>query len=400
MTSADGRPIRVMRIIARLNVGGPAIHVTLLTERLGPPEFESSLVAGRVGPNEGDMSYLARERGITPIEIEALGRELSPLADVRTLFQLVRLMRRARPDVVHTHTAKAGFVGRTAAWLARVPVRVHTYHGHVLSGYFGPAKTRLFIGLERLVGRLSTRLITISPSLRDELVDSYRIATRDRFVVVPLGLELDRFAAGAPRGTLRALFAIPPDAPLVGIVGRLVPIKNHALFLDMASLVHAQRPHVRFVIVGDGELRHELEASVTDHGLADVVHFAGWYNDLVPVYADLDTVVISSDNEGTPVSILEALASGVSVVSTSVGGVPDLLEGGRLGRLTPKGDAGALAAATLAAIDERDDSLRRQWSGAVVEAYGIDRLTRDLAALYRELLREQGRLTPSECASS
>jgi glycosyltransferase involved in cell wall biosynthesis len=381
------RPIRVMRIIARLNVGGPAVHVTLLTEYLAPPEFESTLVCGHIGPHEGDMAYLAESRSVQPIYVTELGRELSLLRDLVTLVKLWRLMRQIRPDVVHTHTAKAGFVGRIAAWLARVPVRVHTFHGHVLHGYFSPAKTHLFLWLERLTARLSDRLITISPALKDELAHAYRIAPEGKFVVVPLGLELAQYAH-TPRheGDFRAAFNIPPGAPLVGIVGRFVPIKNHTLFLQMADRVRKTVPNAHFVIVGDGERRAEIETQVDSMGLRETTTFTGWVQDLKPAYSDMDVLVISSDNEGTPVSIIEALAAGVQVVSTAVGGVPDLLRGGEYGRLVPPGDPDALAAAVVAALAGPGQDIDRQ---SIVAAYDITRLTGDLAALYRHLLESK-----------
>ena len=384
------RPIRVMRIIARLNVGGPALHVTLLTERLGPPDFESTLVCGRIGPGEGDMAYLAEERGISPVIVPELGRALHPLRDLVTLFKLWRLMRRLKPDVVHTHTAKAGFVGRWAAWLARVPVRVHTFHGHVFHGYFGPARTRLFLALERLTARLTDRLITISPALRDELAGVYHIAPAEKFAVVPLGLELAPYTA-APRraGTLRAAHMIPPDAPLIGIVGRIVPIKNHALFLEMASRVLQFQPDAYFLIVGDGEDRAAVEARADRLGLRTRAVFTGWVKDLAPVFSDLDLLVLSSDNEGTPTAIMQALAAGVPVVSTAVGGVPDLLREGAWGRLVPPGDADRLTEAVLAALRHPapDPSIRE----AVLAEYDAGRLADALAALYRALLAGKGR---------
>lgn len=379
-------PIRIMRIIARLNVGGPAIHVALLTERLGPPDFESTLVCGVIGPNEGDMAYLAEERGITPIYVAELGRELSPLRDLLTLFKLWRLMRQMRPDVVHTHTAKAGFVGRIAAWLARVPVRVHTFHGHVFHGYFSPAKTRLFLALERFTARLSDRLITISPALKDELANTYHIAPTGKFEVIPLGLELAPFAQ-TPRhsGEFRARFDIPPDAPLIGLVGRLVPIKNHRLFLDMARQVRGTIPTAHFAIIGDGECRADAEATAREWGLSDAVIFIGWQQDLRSAYSDLDVLVISSDNEGTPTSVIQALAARVPVVSTAVGGVPDLLHNGAYGRLAPPGDARALADCVAAALNE-PDTAHADIQAAILADYDITRLTSDLAALYRNLL--------------
>jgi glycosyltransferase involved in cell wall biosynthesis len=381
------RPIRVMRIIARLNVGGPAIHVVLLTEQLGLPEFESTLVCGLIGEHEGDMAYLAEQRGITPVFLAELGRELSPLRDLVTLFKLWRLMRTYRPDVVHTHTAKAGFVGRTAAWLARVPVRIHTYHGHVFHGYFSPRKTQIFLWLERLMARFSDRLITISPALKEELSAGYRIAPADKFVVVPLGLELSPFAEMPHRcGTFRAEFGIASDAPLVGIVGRIVPIKNHELFLAMAKKVQDTIPDAHFMIIGDGERRAEIEVLADSLNLR--VTFTGWLRDLKPAYSDMDTLVISSDNEGTPVSLIEALAAGVPVVSTAVGGVPDLLRHGDFGQIVPARDPDALAAAVIKTLSEpgRNQAAIQQ---AVLAEYDINRLARDLAALYRDLLKQK-----------
>lgn len=383
------RPIRVMRLIARLNIGGPAIHVTLLTAWLRPPEFETLLVCGHIGEHEGDMAYLAGQKGIQPVMIAELGRELAPLRDLRTLLKLWRLMRRFRPDIVCTHTAKAGLVGRWAAWLARVPVRVHTFHGHVFHGYFGPAKTRLFLVLERLTARITDRLITISPALRDELVHTYHIAPFEKFVVVPLGLELDPFAA-TPRhqGQFRAEHRIPPAAPLIGIVGRLVPIKNHGLFVEMAARVRAARPEAHFVIIGDGETRAAVEQQVSAAGLSNAVTFTGWLTDLRPAYSDLDALVITSRNEGTPVSLIEALTAGVPVVSTAVGGVPDLLQGGAYGQLVPPDDPAALASAVLDALDDSGMD-RAAVQQAVIVQYGIARLAGDVAALYRDLLADR-----------
>lgn len=379
-----------MRVIARLNVGGPALHVILLTEKLGAPAFASTLVCGQIAPYEGDMRYLAEQRGVQPVVIPELGREISPLRDLATLWRLWRLMRAQRPHVVHTHTAKAGIVGRAAAWLAGVPVIVHTFHGHVFHGYFGPAKTRLFILLERLAARLSDRVLTISPALRDELV-RYRIAPAAKIAVIPLGLDLAPFATTPRRaGMVRRALGLDEATPLVGIVGRLTPIKNHRLFLEAAARLETP---AHFAIVGDGECRHSLEAHAAALGLGARAHFLGWRQDLPAIYSDLDALVIASDNEGTPVSIIEAMAAGAPVVSTAVGGVPDLIDDGQTGLLVPPGDAPALAQALDRLL--RDPELARRMAAAARPAalarFSIDRLADDLAALYRTLLREKMR---------
>jgi glycosyltransferase involved in cell wall biosynthesis len=385
-----GGPVRVMRIIARLNVGGPAIHVSLLTVGLQDAAYQSTLVTGVVGPDEGDMTYLARDLGIQPVVIPTLQREISPIADLRTVVALVRLMRRVRPHIVHTHTAKAGFVGRLAAALCHVPVVVHTFHGHVFKGYFGKTKTRLFIWLERLAARGSDVILTISQRLKDDLV-AYRIAPEEKIEIVPLGLKLLRLTdLDTLRGSFRREGGFSTETPLVGIIGRLVPIKNHELFLAAARRVSQARPEVRFAIVGDGERREALEALVEESGLADRVWFAGWRDDLPRIYADLDALVISSNNEGTPVSIIEAMAARVPVVATAVGGVPDLLRGGQLGTLVPPENAEALAEAILAALDAPLQPQLVEAQEWALARYEADRLITDMRQLYDDLLRRKG----------
>ncbi len=380
--------IRIMRIIARLNVGGPAIHVTLLTEHLNNADFETQLVCGTIEEGEGDMSYYAEAHGVTPLIVDELSRSLNPLRDIATIFKLYRIMRAYKPHIVHTHTAKAGFVGRWAAKLAGVPVIVHTFHGHVFSGYFSPAKTRFFILLEQLTARISDTIITLTQSLRRELADDYKIARKERITVLPLGLDLQPFA-DTPRksGMFRQAWGIPADAPLIGIVGRFVPVKNHALFLEAAAKIRAVRPNARFVMIGDGELRTDIEAQINTLGLRDAVTLTGWQRDLTTAYADMDVFVISSVNEGTPVTVIEALSNGCPVVATRVGGLADLLDGGAFGMLVPSGDSQALAAAVLATLDSPPDTRAAQ--AAMLSRYGIDILTRDLANLYRALLTQK-----------
>jgi len=382
------RPIKILRIIARLNIGGPAIHVSLLTAKLNDAEYQSTLVCGSIEPGEGDMSYYAERHGVTPIIVPELSRSLNPVRDLRTLWQLWRVIRREKPDVVHTHTAKAGFVGRWAAKLAGVPVIVHTFHGHVFEGYFGPRKTQMFIWLEQITSRITDVILTLTEGLRRELADKYRVARSERITVLPLGLDLQPFA-DTPRkaGTFRQAWGIPSDAPLVGISGRFVLVKNHALFLDAAAKIHAALPEARFVMIGDGELRAEVEAQIDALGLREVVIITGWQRDLTIAYADMDVFVISSVNEGTPVTIIEALSAGCPVVATRVGGLADLLEGGRFGTLTPSGDTDALAAGVLAVLAEPPDTTDAQ--RAMLNRYGIDRLAADLRALYRALLTKK-----------
>jgi glycosyltransferase involved in cell wall biosynthesis len=378
-------PIRIARLIARLNVGGPAIHVSLLSERLRELNYETTLICGTVSPHEGDMTYFAREHGVEPVVIPELGRELHPLRDLVTLWKVYVKLRELKPHIVHTHTAKAGFIGRVAARMAGVPVVVHTFHGHVFESYFSRLTTRVFIDLERLAARLSDTIITLTESLRRDLADKYRVARKGKITVLPLGLDLTPFRQMPRRsGYFRRRYGISPSTPLMAIVGRLVPIKNHSLFLQAAVRVRRRYPNALFIIVGDGELRPALERQVAELGLRDAIIFVGWLRELAPVYSDLDVLVMSSLNEGTPVSVIEALTSGCPVVSTNVGGTADLLDHGRLGTLVPSGDAEALANAICAVLEQKPELETER--DVMVERYGIDRLIRDLDSLYRGLL--------------
>jgi glycosyltransferase involved in cell wall biosynthesis len=381
-------PIRVLRLFSRLNVGGPSVHVILLTAGLAAKGYTTRLVIGTEAPHEGNLLDLAAEKGVTCEAMASLGREIRPFQDLQALLGLYRLMRDYRPQVVHTHAAKAGLLGRLAARLAGVPVVVHTYHGHVLRGYFGPAKTALFRRLETAMAGLSDALVAVSPGVKGDLVE-LGVARSDRFRVVPLGLELEPLAGPLPRGGLRREHGIPLDAPLVGMVGRLVPIKDVPTFLRAAARVRQITPEVRFALVGDGEERPLLQDLCARLGLAEAVTFHGWRRDMPSVYGDLDVVVNTSLNEGTPVALIEALAAGRPVVATRVGGTPDLLRGGELGRLVPAGDAEAVAAAILESLRDGQDSVTRARAaqGHILREHSAARLIADVDALYRELLR-------------
>jgi glycosyltransferase involved in cell wall biosynthesis len=384
-------PITVMRVIDRLNVGGPAIHAVLATRGLDPARFRTVLVTGSIEPHEADMSYLLDDYGVERTLIPALGRELRPLRDLSTAWRLYRLMRREKPDVVHTHKAKAGAIGRVCALAAGVPVRVHTFHGHVFHGYFGPWKTRAFLGIERLLARFTTRLIALSSGLVDELSQKYRVAAAERFAVVPLGFDLARFAdLSAQRGALRRELGIAAETKLVAIIGRMVPVKDHASFVAAAALLAARRNDVAFLFVGAGELEADVRAAIARSGLDGRVHLLGWTRDLPRIYADVDVVALSSVNEGTPVTLVEAMASGVPVAATAVGGVPDLLAGGARGELAPVRDPAALADAIDRALSPTALDRARSLRAEIFDSFGQARLCRDLARLYDELLTANG----------
>lgn len=389
----SGERIRVLRVIARLNVGGPAIHVSLLNAGLDPDRFECRLVSGSENPREGSMLDYARARGVEPIVVpQMMGQAALGPRDLAALRALLRIVRGFRPHIVHTHTAKAGFLGRLAARLAGVPVVVHTYHGHVLSGYYGPAMNVALRRMEQALGWMSDCLVAVSDRVRDDLV-RYGVARRDRIRVIPLGLDLDPFlAAEMHRGEFRREIGLDASHHLIGIVGRIFPIKNHRLFLDAAARVAVGDAAARFVIVGDGQLRAEMEAHARALGLAPRVFFTGWRQDLARIYADLDLLVVSSNNEGTPVSAIEAMAAARPVVATRVGGLVDLIDDGATGRLVPPGDVAALASA-IAGLAADPDARARMGDAArrlALERYRAARLIGDVQRLYEELLAAKG----------
>ena len=274
------------------------------------------------------MDYLAREHDVIPIKIGTMSRQVSGIKDLVTLWQLIKVFRREKPTVVHTHTAKAGTLGRLAAMVTKVPVRVHTFHGHVFRGYFSPLVSRIFIKIERFLARHTDRIIAISESQKYELTEIYRIAPRENISVIPLGFDLDRFLASDGRpGGLRRSLSCEGGAFLIGFVGRLTGIKDPDLFLSCAGHLINRAGSTRFVLVGDGELRKRCEDRVAAEGMGEVVSIIGWQKHLPDIYADLDLVVLTSLNEGTPVVLLEAMASGKAFVSTDVGGVRDLMVG-------------------------------------------------------------------------
>jgi glycosyltransferase involved in cell wall biosynthesis len=378
---------KIVRIITRLNVGGPAIHVLWLNHLLDQRGYRSVLVSGRESSREGDMMPLAKALGVDPIRLSSLQREVSPLSDLATVWQLVRILRQEKPTIVHTHTAKAGTLGRIAAWIARVPLRVHTHHGHTLYGYFPSWKRSLFVAVEKLIGRLTTHSVTVSPRVRDDLVAA-GVVSPENTTVIPLGLDLASLEDETNKGRFRKRLGLSPTVPIVGIVARLVPIKGHEHFLEAArKLLQESGSSPVFVIIGDGELRLDLSEKVISLGLHDRILFTGFEEDMAEVYSDLDVLALSSLNEGLPVAAIEALASGVPVVATRVGGVPDLLEGVDSALMVEPANPSALATAlqeVLSNLSDYRERARRHRAGTR-EKYSVLRLAEDMEALYRRL---------------
>jgi glycosyltransferase involved in cell wall biosynthesis len=385
------RPVRVLRVIARLNVGGPALHVSYLARGLAGRGYETTLVAGDVGRGEASMAFVAEREGVDVVRLPGLSRELSPFRDLVATVHLARLIRRLRPDVLHTHTAKAGAVGRAAALLAgrrRPRVVVHTFHGHVLRGYFGTVGSLVFRAIETVLARSTDALVAVSPQVRDELV-RFGVAPAAKFAVVRLGIELEpRVACDEDQAAIRARIGVSPDRFVVGWFGRMTAVKRTDDLLDALTALRERGVDALLLLVGDGADRERLERLAHGRGLAKSVLFLGYQEDVARWYAACDAIVLTSASEGTPVTLIEALAARRPVVATRVGGVEDVVQDGVTGHLVRPGDTHALAErlALLAA----DPELRRRMGEAgraqVLQRYAVERLVDDVDRLYRSLL--------------
>jgi glycosyltransferase involved in cell wall biosynthesis len=388
-------PVKILRVIARLNMGGPALHVAYLTEGLRRRGYDTVLVAGTLARGEDSMAFVAAARDVDIVQIDQLGREISPLRDLVATIRLARLIRRERPQILHTHTAKAGTVGRVAALLAgshRPPIIVHTFHGHVLRGYFGPLRSRFFRQLERWLASKTTALIAVSPQVRDDLV-ALGVAPKERFVVIRLGIELDeRVAAESTNGRAdnRRYLGIPGDRFAVGWIGRMTAVKRTDDILVAFKRLRDSGIDAVLCLVGDGPDRPELERRAHELGVIRDTVFLGYQEDVAPFYSAFDALILPSSNEGTPVSAIEALAAGRPVVATRVGGVPDVVRDGEDGFLVEAGDTDELADRLEQLA--RDPALRKrmgkQGRERVLPRYAVDRLVQDVDELYRSLLSE------------
>ncbi len=408
--------MKIIRIIARLNVGGPARHVVWLTKELQNEEFQSSLIAGSVPEGEEDMSYFAAENAVSPLFIKEMSRELS-IKDAVSLWKIYKIIRREKPDIVHTHTAKAGTVGRIAAFFYRwltpkiflgKPNRVktvHTYHGHVFHSYYGASKTKIFLFIEKTLARIATdKIVVISRQQFEEIHNEFNVGKKEQFEIIPLGLDLAPFEnVEKKRNFLRDEIGAKDNEILVGLVGRLTEIKNISFLLKVAEIYRQNKDlcnilPLKFIIIGDGNLRKTLESEAAALDLGETVKFLGNRADADIFYAGLDIVALTSLNEGTPLSLIEAMANKKAVISTSVGGVIDLLgetleekEGFIIAergiRVSSKRAedfyAGLIYLAENVALREKNTGNGHTF---VIQNYSKKRLTDDIKALYRKLL--------------
>ncbi|MFN2531715.1 MAG: glycosyltransferase [Pyrinomonadaceae bacterium] len=412
--------MKIVRIIARLNVGGPAKHVSWLAAGLASEDCQTLLVSGCVPRGEEDMRYFAEGLGVTPIFIPQMSREISA-RDVFAIWKIYRLLLSERPDIVHTHTAKAGTAGRLAGWLYRWTTAgtlwgkprqiriVHTYHGHIFHSYYNRTKTSLFLLIERILARMATdKIVVISKQQFEEINQTFRVGRSEQFSVIPLGLDIEEFAgAEASRDIVRETLGIRADEILVGIIGRLTAIKRHEFFLDAIARFKTDSgsPHrMRFVVIGDGELRPDLEALANRLGIQTDVIFTGSRKDLRNLYPALDIVALTSKNEGTPLSLLEAMANSRPIISTAVGGVVDLLGSVQWsddssayvvcerGISVPPNDLTAFVAGLKRLVRDADlrSELGQNGRRFVQLNYSRERLLDDVRSLYAELVSSQG----------
>ena len=384
--------IKVLRVIARLNVGGPALHVAYLSAGLADRGYDTTLVAGSLARGEESMAQAAEQRGVKVVALDELHREVAPLNDIRAIIHLAKLIRRERPDILHTHTAKAGAVGRVAALLsgsARPAIIVHTFHGHVLRGYFNPLTTFGFRLLERWLATFTTALIAVSPEVRDDLV-RLGVAPARKFAIVRLGIQLDeRIGADAgAREETRRILGVSQDAFVVGWVGRMTAVKRTDDVLRALKGLVDRSVDAYLCLVGDGPDRDHLERYAHELGIVRRCLFLGYQDEVGRFYQAIDALILPSTNEGTPVSVIEALAAERPAVATRVGGTPDVIRAGVDGFLVAVGDADALAEqlAVLARDPARRAEMGAEGRANVVERYAVERLVDDVDLLYRSLL--------------
>ncbi len=395
---------RVLRILNRLIIGGPAINATYLTKYMAP-EFETMLVIGGKDDHEQDADHLTANLGLSPVVVPEMVRQISPVNDGIAYRKIKRLIEKFRPDIVHTHAAKSGLLGRLAADACKVPVIVHTFHGHVFHSYFSKWKTNTFINIERYLAKRSTGIIAISELQKNELTNIYKICPPEKMQIIPLGLDLDKFQQyqDAKRAEFRSKYYLHDDEIAIGIIGRVVPVKNHSLFVAAAQKVLAQTTQrVKFVVIGDGDMRPQMEAAFKAAGI-DYAYYpedkrdataicTSWQTDMDVVLAGLDIVALTSHNEGTPVSLIEAQAAARPVVSTNVGGVADVVTDNLCGYITEPNEADLFAAALLKLINNAE---QRAYFGAqgrnfVQSKFSYQRLVHDMSAYYYTLLDQKG----------
>ncbi len=392
---------KVLRIINRFNIGGPTFNAAYLSKYL-PSNYETLLIGGEKEDHEESSMHVLHELGLQPLIIPEMRRSINPLNDYFVYRKLKNIIEEFKPDIVHTHAAKAGTIGRLAAYNAKVPVILHTFHGHVFHSYFNKAKTSVFKNIERNLAAKSTKIIAISERQKYELGTIHRICAPEKIEVVPLGFDLSRFQENyeAKRKSFRAQYNIADDEIAVGIIGRIVPIKNHEMFIrawKSASVKTSKK--IRAFVIGDGEDRTKVENLAKELGISVCsqnfeksecsLTFTSWIKEIDFVNAGLDIVALCSLNEGTPVSLIEAQAANNPVLSTKVGGVENIVIEGKTGLLCEVGDLEKYSAKLLELLENDELRTKMQQAGweSVKEKFHYTRLVKDIDKLYSSLLK-------------
>ncbi len=396
---------KILRILNRLIVGGPLLNAAYLTKYMGP-EFETLLLVGEKEDHEKDAGFITDALGIQPVYIAEMGRSINPINDYRSYKKIQQIIKDFKPDIVHTHAAKPGAIGRMAAKSMDVPVIVHTYHGHVFHSYFDSVKTKFIIQAERFLAKQTDAIIAISETQKNEFVHDFLIARETKFRIIPLGLDLEKFQTDyeQKRKLFRSEFGIEDDVIVITIIGRLVPVKNHSLFLKAVSYVLKNSDKkIKAFIVGDGETRKELERNANSLGLSysteeDELHphplvFTSWRADVDVINAGSDIIALTSFNEGTPVSLIEAQAANKPIVSTNVGGIRDVVVENKTALLSEINDVSGFCTNLLKLIedDELRSNLGKNGAEFVMEKYSYRRLVNDMSLLYHELLNKKNK---------
>lgn len=392
---------RVLRILNRLIVGGPALHVMNLTHYMSD-EFETMVIVGNKDDQEQSAEYMADKFNITPVYIPEMSRNINFFNDIKSFYKIRRYIKQFKPDIVDTHGTKAGVIGRLAAFSLKVPVVIHTYHGHIFHSYFGKIKTSIFVFIEKLLAHKTDAIITISRSQRDDLLKEFKISSADKIHTILLGFDLKKFQTDyfLKRQRFRNEFGLSEDEIAIGIIGRLVPIKNHRLFVEAISFaLKKTNKKIRAFIIGDGGIRKSLEQQCRDSGIPFTnalnidyspykLIFTSWRNDIDVVNAGLDIITMTSLNEGTPVSLIEAQASNKPIVTTDVGGITDILVENDTAFISRIADSTKFKENLLKLIE--DDELRRQigMNGYehVKDRFNCERLVSETKSLYYALL--------------
>ena len=386
MTRSIETPIRVMRIIARMNVGGPAVQVSGLMRGFNATEFEHRLYTGYCAADEADyLDTIATD--VKSFRIDSFGRRVSLLGDLKALFTLINEIRNFKPHVIHTHTAKAGFLGRIASIVSLLPsIRVHTFHGHLLNGYFGPFKRSLVVIIEKFLAIFTNELLAVGVKVREDLLTA-GIGSRSKFGLMRPGLKIGELPSG---DASRIALALEPDGLQCAFIGRVTQIKRPDRFLDVVSELKKRKVELDFFIAGDGELLDRCRDRIRQEDLP--VAILGWQSDIERVLSAADMVVLTSDNEGTPLSLIQAGMAGLPVVSTTVGSVPEIVLDGITGIVTSL-DVQEIANALEKLC--RDKQLRDRLGKAAQEFtlanFGVDRLVQDHEQLYKRLIANRAK---------